>query len=79
MEQQKVLQDWIITTQETIYLLHQWQNLLEEWQIRGEIGLDDFQVACQELREAGLWPWASDAGGHGIAALAGLMTEATIS
>ncbi|MBE7550102.1 MAG: hypothetical protein HS126_03370 [Anaerolineales bacterium] len=29
-----------------------------------------FVEACRQLREAGLWQWAAEAGGHGIAALA---------
>ena len=30
---------------------------------------DDFMDACQQLKDANLWQWANQAGGHGIEAL----------
>ena len=35
---------------------------------------DEFAGVCQQLRDAGLWRWAADVGGHGIAALAELVS-----
>jgi hypothetical protein len=65
----KVVNDWIIATRETIYQLQEWLMYLETWQSNGLAEPDDFQEACGKLREAGLWEWAGRAGGHGIEAL----------
>ena len=70
MDQHKVISDWIITTQETVYTLQMWIGLLESWRKLGRAEPEDFVEACQQLREAGLWNWAREAGGHGVGALA---------
>jgi hypothetical protein len=66
----KVLDDWLIATQETISTLQNWVLLLDEWRQRGQVDPGDFATAVQQLREAGLGRWAANAGGHGLAALA---------
>jgi hypothetical protein len=71
MDRQKVITDWLLTTQDTIYTLQTWQGLLENWRKVGRAEPDDFMDACRQLKEANLWQWASRAGGHGIQALAG--------
>jgi hypothetical protein len=71
MDQQKVISDWILTTQDTMYVLRNWLGLLESWRELGQAEPDDFRDACQQLKDAELWQWASRAGGHGIEALAG--------
>lgn len=71
MDRQKVIADWLLTTQDTIYALHMWLGRLENWREAGHVEPDDFTDACQQLKEADLWQWASRAGGHGIQALAG--------
>ncbi len=68
--EQKILRDLILATQDTIFTLQEWSGRLEQWQAQGHIEPADFIEACRQLREAGLWQWAADAGGHGIAALA---------
>ena len=73
MDQHKVVSDWIITTQDTIYTLQMWTGLLESWRELGRAEPVDFVEACQQLRDADLWNWAQEAGGHGIAALAEAM------
>ena len=70
MNQHKVIGDWILATKDTIFVLQQWQNLLVGWQALGQIDSEAFAEACRELKDAGLWQWASEAGGHGIEALA---------
>ena len=70
MDQQKVVSDWIITTQETVYTLQMWMGLLESWQALSRAEPEDFMEACQQLREAQLGHWAKQAGGHGLEALA---------
>ncbi len=67
---QKVVTDWIIATQETVYTLQVWLGLLENWRDLGRAEAEDFSDACQQLKDAGLWQWAGEAGGHGVAALA---------
>lgn len=71
MDRQKVITDWLLTTQDTIYALQTWLGLLETWREAGRAEPDDFMDACQQLKDADLWQWASRAGGHGIKALAG--------
>ncbi|GIK40109.1 MAG: hypothetical protein BroJett011_39420 [Chloroflexota bacterium] len=68
--EQKMLQDWIFATQATILLLRKLSGRLEQWQTQGYIEPEEFIEACRQLREARLWQWAAEAGGHGIAALA---------
>lgn len=68
--EQKILQDWILAVQDTIFVLQEWLGQLEMWQAHGRAEPDDFVEACQQLREAGLWAWAGEAAGHGIKALA---------
>ncbi len=70
MDQHKVISDWVISTQDTIYILQEWVGRLEIWQSLGQAEADDFNDACQQLQEAGLWSWAGQAAGHGIGALA---------
>ena len=70
MDQHKVVSDWIITTQDTIYILQMWIGLLEGWREIGQAEPDDFIEAYQQLKDAQLEHWASQAGGHGLQALA---------
>ncbi len=70
MNDQKIVKDWIIATQEAIYNLQEWQGRLETWQAQSRVEPDDFAEACWQLREAGLWGWAGEAGGHGLKRLA---------
>ena len=69
MNQQKVLGDTILATKDTIFVLQQWRNLLVRWQTLGEVEPEIFADICQQLKDAGLWQWARDAGGHGLEAL----------
>lgn len=66
----KVVSDWIIATQDTIYTLQTWIGLLESWRDSGQAEPDDFMDACRQLREAGLGSWANEAKEHSIVALA---------
>jgi hypothetical protein len=66
----KVVNDWILATQDTIYQLQEWLRYLEMWHTNGWAEPDDFQEVCGQLREAGLGEWAGRAGGHGLEALA---------
>jgi hypothetical protein len=75
MSDQKVINDWILATQDAVYLLQEWLGRLEQWQAAGQAEADDFAAACQELREAGLWAWAAQAGGHGLAGLARALNQ----
>ena len=52
MDRRKVISDWIIATQETVYLLQMWLGLLEDWRERGQAEPDDFMVAYHQLKEA---------------------------
>ncbi len=71
---QKIIKDFLLATQETIFVLQEWSGQLEQWQSQGQIEPGEFAAACRSLREAGLWAWAGDAAGHGIAALAVAVT-----
>ena len=73
--EQKILQDWILAVWDTIFVLREWSGRLEQWQSQGRIEPEDLVEACRQLREAGLWQWASEAAGHGIAALATLVKD----
>lgn len=73
--EQKILRDLILATQDTIFTLQEWSGRLEQWQAQGHIEPADFAEACRQLCEVGLWQWAADAGGHGIAALASLVKD----
>lgn len=66
----KIIRDWLLATQDAIFILQEWSGRLEQWQTQGYIEPEEFTEACRKLREAGLWQWAAEAGGHGIAALA---------
>ena len=70
MDRRQVIDDWMLSTEETIYILQEWLGRLEMWQTLGRAEADDFAEACQQLQAAGLWAWAGDAAGHGITALA---------
>ncbi len=70
VDRQKVITDTILATQDTIHLPQMWLGLLECWREYGRAEPDDFLDGCQQLREADLWHWANEAGGHGIGALA---------
>jgi hypothetical protein len=54
MDRRKVISDWIIATQETVYLLQMWLGLLEDWRERGQAEPDDFMEAYHQLKEAEL-------------------------
>ena len=77
MNDQKVVRDWILTTQDTIYALQEWLGRLELWQSSGQVDPADFAEACRLLQEAGLWGWAREAGGHGIERLAAAIEART--
>ena len=77
MADQKIINDTIIATKETIFVLQHWLGLLEKWQVQGHVDPDEFTAVSQQLRDAGLWRWAADAGGHGIATLAELVQRNT--
>lgn len=70
MERQKVITDTILATQDTLHTLQMWLGLLESWRDQAYAEPDDFMEACQQLKEAHLWHWANQAGGHGLKALA---------
>ena len=71
MEQRKVLADWVLATKDTIFVLRQWLELLDQWRVLGQVDDQSLANACRQLQESGLWGWASQAGGHGIEALIG--------
>ena len=70
MDRQKVIGDTILAVQDTIHVLQVWRGLLETWREQGQAEPDEFADACRQLKEAGLWQWARQAGGHGLEALA---------
>ena len=70
MDRQKVIDDSILVTRDSIYLLQRWLDLLEQWRKAALAEPDEFIEACRQLREAGLWPWVRQAGGHGLETLA---------
>lgn len=70
MDLHKVVSDWIMATQDTIYTLQMWIGLLESWRDSGQAEPDDFMDACRRLREAGLGSWANEAEERSIVALA---------
>jgi hypothetical protein len=57
-------------TRDTIHILQIWLGLLESWRNQGQAEPDEFANACRQLKEAELWHWARQAGGHGLEALA---------
>ena len=67
---QKVIDDSILVTRDTIHALRVWLELLESWRTEGQAEPDEFIDACRQLKEAELWHWARQAGGHGLEALA---------
>jgi hypothetical protein len=70
LDRQKVIGDSILVTRDTIYMLQMWLDLLESWRDQGQAEPDEFADACRQLKEANLWHWARQAGGHGLEALA---------
>ena len=70
MDRQKVIGDSILVTRDTIYMLQMWLDLLESWRDQGQAEPDEFADACRQLKDANLWHWARQAGGHGLEALA---------
>ncbi len=54
MADPKIIRDWLLVTQDTIFILQEWSGRLEQWQARGQIEPGDFAEACRQLREAGL-------------------------
>ena len=70
MDRQKVIDDSILVTRDTIHILEIWLGLLGQWREQGQAEPDEFADACRQLKEAGLWQWARQAGGHGLEALA---------
>jgi len=66
MNQHKVLGDTILATKDTIFVLQQWRDLLVKWQTLDQIDSEVFAEVCQALKDADLWNWAREAGGHGI-------------
>ena len=70
MDRQKVIDDSILAVQDTIHILQVWRGLLESWRVQGQAEPETFVNACRQLKEANLWAWARQAGGHGLDALA---------
>lgn len=70
MDRQKVIGDAILVIRDSIYTLQRWLGLLEQWRESGQAQPDEFMDACRQLKEAELWHWARQAGGHGLEALA---------
>ena len=70
MDSQKVIGDVILVTRDSIYILRRWLELLEQWRESGKAEPEEFIDACRQLKEAELWHWARQAGGHGLEALA---------
>ncbi|MFC1975758.1 hypothetical protein ACFLXQ_05125 [Chloroflexota bacterium] len=73
MAEQKIISDTIIATKDTIYVLQHWLGCLERWEEQGQVDPDEFTAVCRQLKDADLWVWAGNVGGHGIAALAELI------
>ena len=69
VDRQKVINDVILVTRDTIYTLQVWLGFLEKWQEFGQAEPAEFIEACCQLKEAELWPWARQAGGHGLETL----------
>jgi len=70
MDRQKVIGDSILAVWDTIHVLQVWLGLLESWRDQGQAEPGEFAEACRQLKEAELWHWAQQAGGHGLEALA---------
>jgi hypothetical protein len=70
VDRQKVIGDAILVTRDSIYTLQRWLGLLEQWRESGQAQPDEFMDAYRQLKEAELWHWARQAGGHGLEALA---------
>jgi hypothetical protein len=67
---QKVIGDAILNTRDSIYILQRWLGLLERWRASGQAEPEEFIDACRQLKDADLWHWVRQAGGHGLEALA---------
>ena len=70
IDKEKIIDDLILATQDTVFVLQTWLGLLEMWQSVGRAEPDDFMDACQQLREVGLENWVNEAGGQELAVLA---------
>jgi hypothetical protein len=70
VDRQKVIDDSILVTRDTIHILQLWLELLESWRIQGQAEPAEFFDVCRQLQEAELWHWVRLAGGHGLDALA---------
>ena len=70
MDREKVIGDAILVTRDSIYILQRWLGQLESWRDQGQAEPEEFAAACRQLKEAELWHWARQAGGHGLEALA---------
>jgi hypothetical protein len=70
VDRQKVIDDSILVTRDTIHILQIWLGLLESWRKQGQAEPDEFANVCRQLKDANLWHWARQAGGHGLEALA---------
>ncbi len=70
VDRQKVIDDSILVTRDTIHILQIWLGLLESWRNQGQAEPGEFAEACRQLKEAELWQWAKQTGGHGLEALA---------
>jgi hypothetical protein len=69
VDRQKVIGDSILVTRDSILLLQRWLGLLERWRETGQAEPNEFIDACRQMKEAQLWHWARQAGGHGLEAL----------
>ena len=70
MDRQKVIGDSILAVRDTIHILQVWLGQLESWRDQGQAEPEEFVEACRQLKEAQLWHWARQAGGHGLEVLA---------
>lgn len=71
----KVLQDYSLATKEAIFVLQQWLTWLERVQVAGPVEAGEFEMLCQQVREAGLGNWLELAGGHDLAVLSQAIHE----
>lgn len=70
MSRRKVLDDWMMATQEALAALQALAQQLDEWRTASDtVEPDDFLLVFQQLSEAGLLPWLGNAGGHNLADL----------
>ena len=65
----KIIQDVILTTKETIFILQQWLALLERRHGLDEMEPGEFETLYQQVCETGLGNWLEQASGYDRVAL----------